>query len=453
MEIFDLRREDVIGRTIWEVSPTAVGTEFERRYRLVMTTREKQVFETFSTRRPDRYHEIRAFPLGDGIGVAFRDVTDTRRWSRRCVAANSSSSGCRGSAGSGACGSTCATISWPADRLNICRSTACRPRRRSSRTTPGPSASTPRTGPPRSSVCSPPSPAPAANTSRNTASFDRATGPCAGSGRSAEIERDADGKATALVGAHIDITERKLAEQEAVASEGRLRAIADALPVLISYVDSDQVFRFVNRTYEIWFERPRSEILGRRVDEVMNPEMYEARRSNLERALAGEEISYEVEFPRSGGLAFTEVTHVPHRDASGRVLGVYVVVTDVTQRKLSERAIAESEARFRAIANSAPVPMWVTGADGRREFVNQAYLDFFGGSYDEALAFDWRKALHPDDLPRILREEPRVDPSLKSVAVEGAFPARRRAVAVAAGGIAAALEPHRRACRLHRRRP
>lgn len=148
-------------------------------------------------------------------------------------------------------------------------------------------------------------------------------------------ERDADGEATALVGAHIDITERKLAEQEAVESEERLRAIADALPVLISYVDSDQVFRFVNRTYEIWFNRPRSEILGRRVDEVMNPEMYEARRHNLERALAGEEISYEVEFSRSTGLAFTEVTNVPHRDASGRVLGVYVVVSDVTQRGIT----------------------------------------------------------------------------------------------------------------------
>ncbi len=237
----------------------------------------------------------------------------------------------------------------------------------------------------------------------------------------AEIERDANGEATALVGAHIDITERKLAEQEAVESEARLRAITDALPVLISYVDSNQVFRFVNKTYEIWFDRPRSEIIGRRVDEVMSREMYEARRSNLERALAGQKVSYEVEFPRSNGLAFTEVTHVPHRDASGHVLGVYVVVTDVTQRKLAASALAESEARFRAIANSAPVPMWVTGADGRREFVNHAYLDFFGGSYDEALAFDWRKGLHPDDLPRILREEPRVDASVKSVAVEARF--------------------------------
>ena len=41
-----------------------------------MTKREKQVFECYTTRLPSRYHEIRAFPLGDGIGVAFRDVTD-----------------------------------------------------------------------------------------------------------------------------------------------------------------------------------------------------------------------------------------------------------------------------------------------------------------------------------------------------------------------------------------
>ena len=75
-EIFDLRREDVIGRTIRELSPTTLGTEFERRYRLVMTKREKQVFECYSARRPDRYHEICAFPLNDGIGVAFRDVTE-----------------------------------------------------------------------------------------------------------------------------------------------------------------------------------------------------------------------------------------------------------------------------------------------------------------------------------------------------------------------------------------
>ncbi len=421
MELFDLRRQDVFGRTIWEVSPAAVGTEVERRYRLAMTTREKQVFECYSTRRPDRYHEIRAFPLADGIGVAFRDVTDRQQMVETLRRRELELERVQRIGGVGGM--------WIdlTDNFIGCRSPEYLQIYRL---------------PPEAAIESHDSWVQRLHPDDRSAAVERLYSAVAGGGAEyrseyrvvrpsdgavrwiraiAEIERDANGAATALVGAHIDITERKLAEQEAVESEAKLRAITDALPVLISYVDSNQVFRFVNKTYETWFDRPRSEIIGRRVEEVLGPEMYKTRRSNLERALAGEEVSYEVEFPRSNGLAFTEVTHVPHRDASGRVLGVYVVVTDVTQRTLSERAIAESEAQFRAIANSAPVPMWVTGANGQREFVNQAYLDFFGGSYEEALAFDWRKAVHPDDLPRILREEPRVDASVKSVTAEARF--------------------------------
>src|SRR5208283_3515988 len=117
----------------------------------------------------------------------------------------------------------------------------------------------------------------------------------------------------------------------------------------------------------------------------------------------------------------TKVVHVPHRDPSGRTLGVYVVVSDISDRKAAERKIAESEERFRSIANSAPVLIWVTGADGKREFVNQTYLDFMGLSYAEAIAFDWRRALHPDDLARILAEEPVIGPSVRIVTVEARF--------------------------------
>ena len=194
-----------------------------------------------------------------------------------------------------------------------------------------------------------------------------------------EIERDESAAPIALVGAHLDITDRKLAEQEARQSEEKLRAIADALPVLISYVDDDQIFRFANKAYETWFERPLSAILGRRVDEVLGPAMYEARRPYLERALAGENVSYEADFVRSTGEAATQVVHVPHRDASGRILGVYVVVADVSDRKLAERKIAESEERFRSATR--PARRWDPWGDRRRrqERIRQCnYLDFFG---------------------------------------------------------------------------
>ena len=53
-----------------------------------------------------------------------------------------------------------------------------------------------------------------------------------------------------------------------------------------------------------------------------------------------------------------------------------MVVKDVTEQRVAERALKESEARFRRIANSAPTMMWVTRLDRVRDFVNDAYVDF-----------------------------------------------------------------------------
>jgi len=96
---------------------------------------------------------------------------------------------------------------------------------------------------------------------------------------------------------------------------------------------------------------------------------------------------------------------VHHSDESGRIVGMYTVVQDITARKLAGRALAESEERFRSIANSAPVPIWVSRLNGLREFVNRAYHEFLGVPLEDALTFDWRNAVHPDDLERILQEQ------------------------------------------------
>ena len=204
-------------------------------------------------------------------------------------------------------------------------------------------------------------------------------------------------------------------------SEGRLRAIADALPFLISYLDSNQIFRFINKPYEAWFERPLAEIIGRNVRDVMGPAMYEARRPFIERALAGDSLSYEADFARSGGTVHTEIVHVPHRDSAGRTTGLYTVVMDITARKLAEKVLSESEERFRAIADSAPVPMWVSRLDGLRHFVNRAYHEFLGVPFVDALNFDWRKALHPDDLERILGEQRAGEGSRKPFTLEARY--------------------------------
>jgi PAS domain S-box-containing protein len=420
-EMFEIAREQVLGKLLWEVSPAILGTEFDRRYRLAMSNREEQQFESYSIRRPDRYHEVRAFPLGEGIGVAFKDATDRQNIlqtlrRRELELARVQEIGGLGGMRVDLAGAFTGYRSPEYLRLHgLPPDAGVETHEDWAR----------RIHPDDRSRAVEHFLRVVAGDDTQYKSEYRIIRPSDGAVRwiraVGEIERDENAAPIALVGAHMDITDRKLAEQEALESEEKLRAIADALPVLISYVDKDQIFRFANKAYETWFERPLSAVLGRQVREVMSPAMYEARRPYLERALAGESVSYEVDFVRSTGALATQVVHVPHRDASGRTLGVYVVVSDISERKIAEQKIAESEARFRAIANSAPVLIWVTGAEAKREFVNQAYLDFLGLTYAEALDFDWRRALHPDDLPRILAEEPAIEPSVRIVTVEARY--------------------------------
>src|SRR3984893_7952026 len=113
---------------------------------------------------------------------------------------------------------------------------------------------------------------------------------------------------------------------------------------------------------------------------------------------------YRIVRPNDGQIRWIACEAEIERDEEGRPLRLIGAHMDITDRNLAKELLRESEARFRLIANSAPVPMWVSKLDRTRGFANQAYLDFLGLGYEEALVFDWRKILHPDDLARIVQE-------------------------------------------------
>lgn len=141
--------------------------------------------------------------------------------------------------------------------------------------------------------------------------------------------------------------------------------------------------------------------------------------------VSGSETHYSSEYrivrPKDGQVRWIACEAEIERDENGRPLRLVGAHMDITDRNLAKELLRESEERFRLIANSAPVPMWVSKLDGTRGFANQAYLDFLGIGYDEALVFDWRKVLHPDDLTRIVEESVAGEASLKPFVLEARY--------------------------------
>ena len=201
-----------------------------------------------------------------------------------------------------------------------------------------------------------------------------------------------------------------------------LLSIADTLPVLIAYLDTEQRYQFINRALAEWFERPRREILGRKMREVLGEDAYSARIPMIEAALAGERQWFAAGYdhPSRGPLAI-QTEYVPQIGSDGKVQGVVVLVQDVTEQRVAERSLRESEERFRRIADSAPAAMWVSRLDRSRDFVNDAYAEFVGLPVREACQFDWRDALHPDDCDRIVRESIAGEASLKPFTLEARY--------------------------------
>src|SRR5690606_10555083 len=90
----------------------------------------------------------------------------------------------------------------------------------------------------------------------------------------------------------------------------------------------------------------------------------------------------------------------PLLDAHGDVVGVNVVVEEVTELKQEEEMRRISEARFRALANSMPQLVWTADPDGSVDYYNERYREFAGISPQPDGSWQWAAVVHPDDLAR-----------------------------------------------------
>jgi PAS domain S-box-containing protein len=206
----------------------------------------------------------------------------------------------------------------------------------------------------------------------------------------------------ALLKARIAELEAENARLRSARSDGPdIRGVADALPVLIAYVDREHRYQFNNKVYEDVFGLTVEQLLGQHVRDVVGAEAFAELEPIVERVLAGERVSTELLVPLAQGPRHVAIDYVP--DSRGdKVVGYFSLARDISERKEAEARLRESEARFRAMADSAPVPAWVTDEQGI-EFVNQAMVEFAGVERAEVLGHGWTALIHPDDLPEVQR--------------------------------------------------
>ena len=140
-----------------------------------------------------------------------------------------------------------------------------------------------------------------------------------------------------------DITEHKQTERALRESERNIRVYTDNVPVLIAYVDSSLVYRFVNKAYERAVGLHRDEICGYRVNEVLGRERFLEREAHMEGALAGIRQSFEVSTADEDGRPrYAEATYIPEFDGNGAVQGFYALFHDITARRRAQQDLREA---------------------------------------------------------------------------------------------------------------
>jgi PAS domain S-box-containing protein len=184
-----------------------------------------------------------------------------------------------------------------------------------------------------------------------------------------------------------DITERKRAEIAIRASDNQLRLVIDSLPSLVSYIDRNFHYRFVNRCYEEWTGMPINKITGRTVEEAFGSTEFALRRPLMERALQGETVTFELSqrYRPDTAARYINFTYAPDRSEDGPVQGFVVLGSDVTERKRDREAVQKSEEGYRRIVETAAEGIWTVDGDGKTTFANKRLGRLLGYTPDELI--------------------------------------------------------------------
>ena len=197
------------------------------------------------------------------------------------------------------------------------------------------------------------------------------------------------------------VAARKDVEAALAESEARFRNMADHSPAIMWITNPDGGYTYLNTRWLDLTGQSEADIKDHGWLDAIHP----ADRPPCERLFAEAQdrrTPFRVEFrirTKEAGWRWVLDAAAPRWDADGAFLGFVGSMIDITDRKVAEAALAESEQRFRNMADHAPVMMWVTDASGVSTYHNKVWHDYTGQTPEEALGFGWLGAIDPRDRP------------------------------------------------------
>jgi PAS domain S-box-containing protein len=199
-----------------------------------------------------------------------------------------------------------------------------------------------------------------------------------------------------------EVFSNALARKRAQEARFRHAAIVESSDDAIISKDLDGTILSWNAGAQHMFGFTEAEVIGRSTQILIPEELRDEEERILQRTLAGERIEhYETtRLTKDGKRLFVSLTISPLRDSAGVVVGASKIARDITERKRAEQILRESEDRFRLVANTAPVLIWMSGTEKLCTFFNQSWLKFTGRSMQEELGHGWTAGVHPEDLAR-----------------------------------------------------
>ncbi|HVB38493.1 MAG TPA: PAS domain S-box protein, partial [Vicinamibacterales bacterium] len=229
--------------------------------------------------------------------------------------------------------------------------------------------------------------------------------------------RGDDGRIIGTLSSGLDVTDRRQGEQALQRSLKDLSDLKWAIDqsAIVATTDVRGRITYANDQFCQISRYMREELLGQDHRLVNSGHHSKAFIRNLWRTIAGGEI-WRGELrnrAKDGTIYWVDTTIVPFLDEAGRPYQYMAIRYDITERKAQEQALRESEERFRLMAESAPMMIWMTGPDKQADYFNQRWLTFTGRSLELEAGFGWADGLHPDDRERCL------------ATYRGAFDARR----------------------------